>query len=124
MRALLPDKEVEGVLFQCLFLKRLPTTMSDAVMAAGLENIEDMAAMADRLHESLPPPASPPSLHSLHAARTCQPSTANRKSSTALAAHQTALAALRTAGQPRPDLEKRKRTSPLSTPPDDQQASG
>jgi hypothetical protein len=51
MRALLPDKEVEGVLFQCLFLKRLPTTMSDAVMAAGLENIEDMAAMADRLHD-------------------------------------------------------------------------
>jgi hypothetical protein len=51
MRALLPDKEVEGVLFQCLFLKRLPTPMSDAVMAAGLDNIEDMAAMADRLHD-------------------------------------------------------------------------
>jgi hypothetical protein len=51
MRALLPEKEAEGVLFQCLFLKRLPTTMSDAVMAAGLENIEDMAAMADRLHD-------------------------------------------------------------------------
>jgi hypothetical protein len=51
MRALLPDKEAEGVLFQCLFLKRLPTSMSDAVMAAGLENIEDMAAMADRLHD-------------------------------------------------------------------------
>jgi len=51
MRALLPEKEAEGVIFQCLFLKRLPTTMSDAVMAAGLENIEDMAAMADRLHD-------------------------------------------------------------------------
>ena len=51
MRALLPEKEVEGVLFQCLFLKRLPTSMSDAVMAAGLDNIEDMAAMADRLHD-------------------------------------------------------------------------
>jgi hypothetical protein len=51
MRALLPEKEAEGVLFQCLFLKRLPTSMSDAVMAAGLENIEDMAAMADRLHD-------------------------------------------------------------------------
>jgi hypothetical protein len=48
MRALLPEKEAEGVLFQCLFLKRLPTPMSDAVMAAGLENIEDMA---DRLHD-------------------------------------------------------------------------
>ncbi len=51
MRALLPEKEAEGVIFQCLFLKRLPTTMSDAVMAARLENIEDMAAMADRLHD-------------------------------------------------------------------------
>jgi hypothetical protein len=51
MRALLPEKEAEGVLFQCLFLKQLPTSMSDAVMAAGLENIEDMAAMADRLHD-------------------------------------------------------------------------
>ncbi len=51
MRALLPEKEAEGVIFQCLFLKRLPTTMSDAVMAAGLDNIEDMAAMADRLHD-------------------------------------------------------------------------
>jgi hypothetical protein len=51
MRALLPEKEAEGVLFQCLFLKRLPTSMSDAVMAAGLENIEDMAAMADRLND-------------------------------------------------------------------------
>ncbi len=51
MRALLPEKEAEGDLFQCLFLKRQPTSMSDAVMAAGLENIEDMAAMADRLHD-------------------------------------------------------------------------
>ncbi len=51
MRALLPEKEAEGVLFQCLFLKRLPTSMSDAVMAAGLENIEDLTAMADRLHD-------------------------------------------------------------------------
>ncbi len=51
MRALLPEKEAEGVLFQCLFLKRLLTSMSDAVMAAGLENIEDMAAMANRLHD-------------------------------------------------------------------------
>jgi hypothetical protein len=51
MRALLPEKEAEGVLFQCLFLKRLPTPMSEAIMAAGLENIEDMAAMADRLHD-------------------------------------------------------------------------
>jgi hypothetical protein len=36
IRTLLPAKEPEGVLFQCLFLKRLPETMSDAVLAAGL----------------------------------------------------------------------------------------
>jgi hypothetical protein len=51
MRALLLEKEAEGVLFQCLFLKRLPTSMSDAVMAAELENIKDMAVMADCLHD-------------------------------------------------------------------------
>jgi hypothetical protein len=51
MRALLPENEVEGVLFQCLFLKRLPTSMSDAVLAAGLYNMEDLAAMADCLHD-------------------------------------------------------------------------
>jgi hypothetical protein len=51
MRALLPEKEPEGVLFSCLFLKRLPTAMADAIMAAGLENIEEMAAMADRLFD-------------------------------------------------------------------------
>jgi len=124
MRALLPDKEVEGVLFQCLFLKRLPTTMSDAVMAAGLENIEDMAAMADRLHDK---PATagvaavtvqPPCCSHV------SPSTASRRNSTAPAARRTALAARRTAGQPRPGPEKRKRTSPPSTPPGDQQTSG
>ncbi len=57
MRALLPEKEPEGFLFSCLFLKRLPTTMADAIMAAGLENIEEMAAMADRLFDR--PAAAP-----------------------------------------------------------------
>jgi hypothetical protein len=51
MRALLPEKELEGILFSCLFLKRLPTTAADAIMAAGLENIEEMAAMADCLFD-------------------------------------------------------------------------
>ncbi len=51
MRALLPEKEPEGILFSCLFLKRLPTTMADAIMAAGLENIEEMVAMADCLFD-------------------------------------------------------------------------
>jgi hypothetical protein len=131
MRALLPDKEVEGVLFQCLFLKRLPTTMSDAVMAAGLENIEDMAPWLTACTTSPPPPASPPSLRSLPAVHTCQPSTASRGNSTALTALQTALAALQTAlaarwtaGQPRPGPERTKRISLPSTPPGGPQASG
>ena len=51
LRALLPTGEVEGILFQCLFLKRLPAAMSDAILAANLEDIEAMADMADRLHD-------------------------------------------------------------------------
>jgi hypothetical protein len=46
LRALLPAEEVEGTIFQCIFLKRLPVAMSDAIMAA---NFEDIEAMADRL---------------------------------------------------------------------------
>jgi hypothetical protein len=48
---LLPPEEVEGTLFQCIFLKKLPSAMSDAIMAADLDNIEAMADMADRLHD-------------------------------------------------------------------------
>ena len=56
LRALLPPEEVEGTLFQCIFLKKLPSAMSDAIMAADLDNIEAMADMADRLHDK---PAAP-----------------------------------------------------------------
>jgi hypothetical protein len=48
---LLPPEEVEGILFQCIFLKKLPSAMSDPIMAADLDNIEAMADMADRLHD-------------------------------------------------------------------------
>jgi hypothetical protein len=51
LRAMLPPGEEEGTIFQCIFLKRLPATMSDAIMAANLEDIEAMADMADRLHD-------------------------------------------------------------------------
>jgi hypothetical protein len=47
LRALLPVGEAEGTLFQCVFLKRLPAAMSDAILAANLEDIEAMAEMAD-----------------------------------------------------------------------------
>jgi hypothetical protein len=56
MRAMLPPNEAEGTIFQCLFLKKLPTQMSDAIMAANLEEIEAMAEMADRLFDR---PATP-----------------------------------------------------------------
>jgi hypothetical protein len=71
-----------------------------------------------------PPPASPPSPRNLPPVHTCRPSTADRGSSTALAALRTALAALQTAAQPRPDPEKTKRTSPPFSPPGGQPASG
>jgi hypothetical protein len=51
LRALLPVGETEGTLFQCIFLKRLPAAMSDAILAANLEDIEAMAEMADRLFD-------------------------------------------------------------------------
>jgi hypothetical protein len=56
MRAMLPPNEAEGTLFQCLFLKKLPAQMSDAIMAANLEDVEAMADMADRLFDK---PATP-----------------------------------------------------------------
>ena len=51
MRALLPEKEPEGAIFTGLFLKRLPTTMADAILAAGLDTVAEMATMADRLYD-------------------------------------------------------------------------
>jgi hypothetical protein len=51
LRALLPTGETESTLFQCIFLKRLPVAMSDAILAANLEDIEAMAKMADRLFD-------------------------------------------------------------------------
>jgi hypothetical protein len=51
MRASLPLGEPEGVLFKCLFLKNLPTAMGDAIIATGTRDIEEMAIMADRLHD-------------------------------------------------------------------------
>ena len=51
LRALLPVGEAEGTLFQCVFLKRLPAAMSDAILAANLDDIEAMAEMADRLFD-------------------------------------------------------------------------
>jgi hypothetical protein len=54
LRALLPAEEAEGTIFQCIFLKRLPSPMSDAIMAADLGDIE---AMADRLYDQPSAPA-------------------------------------------------------------------
>ena len=70
MRASLPPDEPEGVLFKCLFLKRLPTSMGDSIIATGTKDIEEMAAMADRLHDR---PVSASSVSSV-AAVTAPPS--------------------------------------------------
>lgn len=51
LRAVLPPGETEGVLFQCIFLKQLPTPMADAIHTANLDDVELMAEMADRLFD-------------------------------------------------------------------------
>jgi hypothetical protein len=51
LRALLPAEEPEGTLFQAIFLKRLPTAICDHILAADVDNIDAMAALADRLHD-------------------------------------------------------------------------
>ena len=51
LRALLLAGEPEGTLFQCVFLKRLSGTMSAAIMATDLNDVDAMAAMADRLFD-------------------------------------------------------------------------
>jgi len=56
MRALMPPNCVEDTIFQCLFLKRLPSSTSAAIMAADLDTIDQMAEMADRLFDQ---PSSP-----------------------------------------------------------------
>ena len=51
LRAMLPAEEPEGLLFQSIFLKRLPTAVCDHILAADVDNIDVMAALADRLHD-------------------------------------------------------------------------
>ena len=52
MLALLPVGEQPGVIFQALFLQRLPTDMRDHLVAANLETPREMAVLADRMWDS------------------------------------------------------------------------
>ena len=52
MMALLPPGEPPGILFQALFMQRLPVDMRDHLVAANLENPREMAILADRMWDS------------------------------------------------------------------------
>ena len=52
MLALLPAGEPPGLLFQGLYLRRLPGEISDHVVAADFRSVRDMAAIADKLWEA------------------------------------------------------------------------
>ena len=52
MMALLPAGEPAGVLFQALFLQRLPADMRDHLVAGDFHSPRDMAAVADRMWDS------------------------------------------------------------------------
>ena len=52
MMALLPPGEQPGIIFQALFLQRLPADMRDHLVAANLETHREMAITADRMWDS------------------------------------------------------------------------
>ena len=52
MMSLLPPGEPPGILFQALFLQRLPTDMRDHLVAANLQTPREMAITADRMWDS------------------------------------------------------------------------
>ena len=52
MMALLPLGEPPGILFQALFLQRLPVDMRDHLVAANLQTPREMAVTADRMWDS------------------------------------------------------------------------
>jgi uncharacterized membrane protein YgcG len=54
MRALQPSDGVENTLFKCLFLRRLPAPIRDHLLAVGVLPMDEMAIIADRLHDSAP----------------------------------------------------------------------
>ena len=52
MMALLLAGEPPGIIFQALFLRRLPVDMKDHLVAANLETPREMAILADRMWDS------------------------------------------------------------------------
>jgi hypothetical protein len=58
MRALQPSDGAENTLFKCLFLRRLPAPIRDHLLAVGVLPMDEMAVIADRLHDSMPAAAT------------------------------------------------------------------
>ena len=57
LRALKPDVDFGKTIFECLFLERLPSSMSDPILSSGTNDVDGMAAIADRLFDKPSPPA-------------------------------------------------------------------
>ena len=58
MRALQPTDGVENTLFKCHYLRRLPAPIRDHLLAVGILPMDEMAVIADRLHDSMPSAAT------------------------------------------------------------------
>jgi hypothetical protein len=54
MRALMPSDDEEHTLFKCLFLRRLPAAIRDHLLAVGVLPMDQMAVIADRMHDASP----------------------------------------------------------------------
>ena len=57
LRALKPDVDFGKTIFECLFLERLPSSMSDPILSSGTSDVDGMAAIADRLFDKPSPPS-------------------------------------------------------------------
>jgi hypothetical protein len=56
LRALKPDGDFGKTIFECMFLSRLPTSMSDPILSSGTSDVDAMAEIADRLFDKPAPP--------------------------------------------------------------------
>jgi hypothetical protein len=57
LRALKPDGDFGKTIFECMFLERLPASMSDPILSSGTSDVDDMAEIADRLFDKPAPPS-------------------------------------------------------------------
>ena len=68
MKGLLPDKEEPGLLFQGLFLERLPIEMRDHLVSHDFKTVDEMAMHADKLWDTRRAAPSPSENRVIHLA--------------------------------------------------------